>query len=123
MGNFQDTKITEVNVLGIQDFLPALTGAVVTVLLHIKLGWRYASINGLISFAVAFYLVPAILVLLRLRFPSIAHIVSEPNIISAAGFIGGVAGGKALKICIFVLDNYAGNFLVDFFNRMFGRDK
>lgn len=96
-----------------ENIVPAFVGALVTVLLEIhedwevKKSWLRAISNGIISFSFAYYLVPALIFYLEVKYPHLSVFLSNPNTISLAGFIGGIFGGKIVKLSIYLFDNYA----------------
>lgn len=91
--------------------LPAVVGGLVSILLEVRKGWRdlntwiYAIISGLISFSTAYYLVPAILAYLNHAYNS--QLIKDPSIVSLAGFIGGLLGGKIINLAIYIFDKYS----------------
>lgn len=91
--------------------LPAVVGGVVTVLIEIRdnykdIGkWIHAVISGLISFSTAYYLVPAVLAYISHTYNN--QLLKDINIISLAGFIGGLLGGKLINLFIYLFDRYS----------------
>lgn len=106
------------------NIIPAFVGALVTVLLEmhedweVKKSWLRAISNGIISFCFAYYLVPALLFYLEVRHPELQLLLQNPSTISLAGFIGGIFGGKIVKLSIYLFDNYAKG-LVEKFGKKF----
>lgn len=103
--------------------VPGLLGALVTILLEVNDEWRILKtwikslISGFISFCCAYYLVPAVLLFLELRYPHYKDILSNPSVISLAGFVGGIFGGKIVKVAIFLFDRYSKKFVTKFLDK------
>ncbi len=94
--------------------LPAVVGGLVTVLLEVRDSnwrelnrWVHAIISGLISFSTAYYLVPAVLAYLNHKYNS--QLIEDINVVSLAGFIGGLLGGKIINLTIYLFDRYSKN--------------
>lgn len=91
--------------------LPAVVGGLVAILLELRDEWQdynkwlHALSHGFISFCTAYYLVPALLAYLTHYYGS--ALLTNVNIISLAGFIGGLLGSKIINVIIYIYDKYS----------------